>query len=189
MHGLSTSRNTHTQLYRTSYSHLRRCWFLEMLQVRCHVHRSPGSKLRPLHFFPLTCLPSLSLFSDKHFHVTLFAPLYFPCVQCSRASFAVRANKVSSERFIISNTRAIAQVLIWAAALYESHPVLTGWINDEICECSPNHFQALFPSGREKAEWLSSNQTLSVPLRCQRCHCCFWNDWTVIFFFQCLMGS
>lgn len=42
-----------------SYSHLRGCWFSEMPQVRCHVHRSPGSKLRPLCFF-LTC-PLLSL--------------------------------------------------------------------------------------------------------------------------------
>ena len=43
-----THTHTHTAM---SYSHLRGCWFSEMPQVRCHVHRSPGSKLRPL------CLP------------------------------------------------------------------------------------------------------------------------------------
>lgn len=39
----------------------------------------------------------------------------------------VTANKVTSTLFIISNNRAITQVSIWAAALYESRPALAVW--------------------------------------------------------------
>lgn len=45
--------HTHIHTQMMSYSHLRGCWFSEMPQVRCHVHRSSGSKLRPLClYFP-----------------------------------------------------------------------------------------------------------------------------------------
>lgn len=111
-----------------SYSHLRGCWFSEMPQVRCHVHRSPGSKLRPLcfpwHAPSSTLPPSLSI----SFHTnTPSCDFIFPSfsVRCGAAvPSPVKPNKVRPALFIISNNRAITQVLIRAAALYESHPAL-----------------------------------------------------------------
>lgn len=154
-----------------SYSHLRGCWFSEMPQVRCHVHRSPGSKLRPLCFspdMPPSLAISLYLITQTRFHVTLFTPLFSPVsVQCSAASPPVRANKVSSVLFIISNNRAISQVSIWAAALYESHPVLAAWVCEEAWERSFNHLRAPLPSGREKEESLRRNHKVRVAARRQ----------------------
>lgn len=67
-----------------SYSHLRGCWFSEMPQVRCHVHRSPGSKLRPLCFFPDMPPSSLALSLSISSHANtlscdfIYAPHFSP---------------------------------------------------------------------------------------------------------------
>lgn len=145
-----------------SYSHLRGCWFSEMPQVRCHVHRSPGSKLRPLCFFP-DMPPSpllLSLFPQTYFHVILFTKIFLFSQEerqlTSVLSFLLwELTRLVFLLFIISNNGAITQVLIWAAALYESHPVLTAWVQEAAWECSFNHLRAPLPSGREKEESLS----------------------------------
>lgn len=122
---IDTHIHTHTAM---SYSHLRGCWFSEMLQVRCHVHRSPGSKLRPLCFpirgLLLSLAISFYLFSYKHAFMWLYSRQFFSTRRIAASSPVRACNTVSSVLFIISNNRAITQVSIWAAALYESHPVL-----------------------------------------------------------------
>lgn len=145
-----------------SYSHLRRCWFSEMPQVRCHIHRSPASKLRPLCFLAWHAPPVLYFSISFHRNKLSCDFIYISLRSLSGRSAAsssppLRANKVRSVLFIISNNRAIAQVSIWAAALYESHPVLAVW------ECvrrpgerSFNHLRAS-KWGREKDESLRRN--------------------------------
>lgn len=133
-----------------SYSNLRGCWFSEMPQVRCHVHRSPGSKLRPLCFSPdmppssFSLSLSISSHAKTRFHVTLFTPVFLYSLCSMQRCFlsSIRANKVISVLFIISNNRAISQVSIWTAVLYESHPVLAVWVREEARERSFNHLRA-----------------------------------------------
>lgn len=141
-----------------SYSHLRGCWFSEMPQVRCHVHRSPVSKLRPLCFSVPSSSLSLSLlylFMQKHAFMWLYLHPFFldggsSPPRCFLA--CIRANKVISALFIISNNRAISQVSIWTAVLYESHPVLAVRGREEARERSFNHLRALLPQRERERE-------------------------------------
>lgn len=119
-------------------------------------------------FFPWHALPphllsfaiSFYLFSHKNTFMWLYLHTLLSQVSARRsaASSPVRANKVSSVLFIISNNRAITQVSIWAAALYESHPVL----KVRVRERSFNHLRARLPSEWEKEESLRKKKNHMV---------------------------
>lgn len=134
-----------------------------MPRVRCHVHKSQDPNLDlfdlVLFFFffflktpfPMSILPSPhtnTLSCD--FIYGKFLSLHILWSVCSDAPFP--GTSFTFMLFIISDNRAIAKILIWGAALYESHPQ---------CECvrRPGNIhliisEPLFPVGdREKSHW------------------------------------
>lgn len=126
----------------------------------------PNLDLCVLFFFlTCSCSPSfaisLYLFCHKHAFMWLYLRPYFSLTSArhSAAPSPVRPNKVSSILFIISNNRAITQVSIWGAALYESHPALAMCVRGAAWECSFNHLWAPLLSGRERERGEGSHLT------------------------------
>lgn len=66
----------HTELYSTSYSHLRGCWFSEMPQVRCHVH-TPNLDLSVFSWQALLLSIYRYLFSHKRTFMWLYLRQFF----------------------------------------------------------------------------------------------------------------
>lgn len=101
------------------------CWFSEMPQVRCHVHRSAASKLRPLCFFMPGSSPHLVLaiihtntlswdFISTSFHVQ-------NCTWCSMLLLLQRLTRLAPN-FSLSVITVNAELL---KVLYESLPPFT----------------------------------------------------------------
>lgn len=168
-------KHNHTDSHKQRWV-LRGCWFSEMPQVRCHIHRNPGSKLRPLCFFTDNNPPTKThhVLSIRLSHVTLFIAVYLlqfspsvPLLLLLLLLLSTVTNKVSSVLFIISNNRGITQVLIWAVALYESNPALGVRARGAARECSFNHLGAPLSKwekerGVNAAEITRSGQLLGV---------------------------